>query len=66
MLSDLDALFLFWLMKVLYEFKASANENADGFPIVTFMNTLQGFKCEDSSQTIEGIVCPDVKVRSLC
>lgn len=30
------------------------------------MDTLQGFKCEDSSQTIEGITCPDVKVRYRC
>jgi len=44
-------------------FVASANENADGRLVPTHSNVLQGFMCEDAIQTIDGLSCPDVKVR---
>jgi len=47
-------------------FVNSKNENADDYAIATYSDTLQGFKCEDASQTIDTIKCPDVKVRYRC
>jgi len=47
-------------------FVPSAIENADGNLVPTHNNVLQGFKCEDSIQTVDGLTCPDVKVRYKC
>lgn len=46
-------------------YQPSTNENADGKTMPTFSDTMRGFKCDNSKQTIVA-QCPDVMVRYRC
>ena len=53
-------------MEKLRTYENSMAENIDGLPSAEYINPEQGFKCNNTMQSLPGITCPNTQVRYRC